>query len=347
MLLGAGGLIWLSLSILLYGFPPGAAAQSDRQSVGSIGGTVVDQAGAVIVGAQVRITRDDQSPSREALSGEDGQFSFADLAPGPFQLTIAQEGFGTQVFSGTVRPGEAYIVPEIVLPVARAITQVRVGLTLAEVAQQQIELAQEQIKDQEKQRVLGFIPNFYVSYVPDAVPLSPKQKYELARKSVTDPVTFVGVGALAGLEQATDDFGGYGQGAQGYAKRYGAAYADAFAGAFIGSAILPSLLKQDPRYFYRGTGSTRSRILYALGNAVICKGDNKRWQPNYSAVLGSFATGGISYLYYPANDRSPGLLVQTALIRVAEDAFAGVFQEVVLRRFTPHLKGRPPDLPQK
>ena len=83
------------------------------------------------------------------------------------------------------------------------------------------------------------------------------------------------IGGIAGVQQATINFSGYGQGAQGYGKRYGADYADLLTGTFIGSAILPSLLKQDPRYFYKGTGSTRSRILYAIANAVICKGDNR------------------------------------------------------------------------
>ena len=270
------------------------------------------------------------------MSDDNGQFSFANLAPGPFQITITSPGFATQSFSGVLGPGQAYIVPGIVLPVAAAVTEVQVELS-------QVEVAEIQIKEQEKQRVLGIIPNFYVTYVRDPAPLVPRQKFQLAFRSVIDPFTFVAVGVLAGIEQATDDFGGYGQGAEGYAKRYGAAYGNVVAGTFIGSAILPSLLKQDPRYFYKGTGSTRSRILYALGNAVIAKGDNKRWQPNYSGILGSFATGGISYLYYPANDRSAGLLVQNALIRIAESAVAGVFQEFVVRKLTPHLQTARPD----
>ncbi len=229
-------------------------------------------------------------------------------------------------------------MPEIVLAVAAPTTEVRVELT-------QVEVAQEEIKEQEKQRVLGFIPNFYVTYVPDAAPLTPKQKFELAWRSTIDPFTFVAVGALAGIEQASDDFEGYGQGAEGYAKRYGAGYADVLAGTFIGSAILPSLLKQDPRYFYKGTGSTRSRTLYALANAVICKGDDKRWQPNYSGIVGSFATGGISYLYYPASDRSAELFLQNSLIRIAESSIAGVFQEFIVRKLTPHLPSRPSDSP--
>jgi hypothetical protein len=311
--------------------------QPDRQVSGYISGTVLDKSGAVALGAQVRLVREVQSPTQEVLSGSNGQFSFADLAPGPFQLTIAAEGFEPQMVSGALRPGETYIVPEIRLAIATVVTEVRVAAGLTP-----IEVAQDQIREQEKQLVLGFIPNFYVSYVPDAAPLVPKQKFELAWKSTIAPFTFVGVTALAGVQQATNAFEGYGQGAQGYAKRFGAAYANVVAGTFIGSAILPSLLKQDPRYFYKGTGSTRARFLYALASPIVCKGDNKRWQANYSGILGSFATGGISYLYYPKGDRdATQLVLQNAAIRVAESAFSNVLQEFIVRRFTPRLQHRP------
>ncbi len=183
--------------------------EPDRQLSGYISGTVIDQGRAVAVGAQVRLTREDQSPKQEVLSGDNGQFTFGHLPPGPFRLTITAAGFETQEFSEVLRPGQAYIVPEIMLAVAPVVTEVRVvGLT-------QVEVAEAQIKEQEKQRVFGLLPNFYVSYVPDAAPLAAKQKFELAWKSTTDPFTFVGVGAIAGLEQALDDFGGYGQGAGG------------------------------------------------------------------------------------------------------------------------------------
>src|SRR5262249_25891874 len=156
------------------------------------------------------------------------------------------------------------------------------------------EVAQIEVKDEEKQRVFGVIPNFYVSYVPNAAPLSTRQKFELAWKTTIDPFTFGVVGAVAGVQHAQNDFSGYGQGAQGYAKRYGATYADVVVGTFLGSAGLPSLLKQDPRYFFKGTGTVHSRLSYALANAVVCKGDNGRWQPNYSSILGNLAAGGIS-----------------------------------------------------
>jgi hypothetical protein len=316
------------------------APGQEQQLSGSITGTVVDVSGAVVSGARVKLARSDQSskdqsskdqssnqsPNQEMLSGGDGQFSFTNVAPGPFQLTIMSTGFATQVSSGILHSGETFIVPQVRLAVATRVTDVEVALTRTEVAE-------EEIKVEEKQRVLGFIPNFYVSYVPDAVPLSAKQKFEIAWKTSIDPVTFLLIGGIAGIQQAQNDFSGYGQGAQGYAKRYGASYADMATGTFIGSAILPSLLKQDPRYFYKGTGSKRSRFLYAIANSVICKGDNGRWQANYSNILGNFAAGGISNLYYPAKDREgAGLTFENGLI--------GIGATGVVRKFTPRVHGR-------
>jgi len=306
---------------------------------GSISGTVVDLKGTAVAGARVKLAGEDQSPDQETLSGDDGQFFFGNVAPGPFHLTITSEGFAPQALTGNLRSGENCIVPQIALALATNITEVHVSLT-------PIELAQEQLKDQEKQRVLGFIPNFYVTYVPNAVPLSSKQKFQLAWKTTIDPVTFGINGAIAGIQWRKNDFSGYGQGAQGYAKRYGASYADLVTSTFIGGAILPSLLKQDPRYFYKGTGSKRSRAFYAIANAVICKGDNGHWQPSYSAILGSLAAGGISNLYYPASDRDGvGLTFENALIGIGASAGANLLQEFVIRKLTPNVPNYTPATP--
>jgi hypothetical protein len=349
-------LTWLSLSMLLCGFrtlaqsqepPVAASATSDQpaapppaasargslpepQPSGSISGRVVDATGAFIVGARVSITLKDPYPNGEVLSGDDGQFSFVNLPPGPFRLTITAPGFATQTFTGTLGSGEIYTVPQTTLAIASAATEVRVVPT-------RIEVAEDEIKEEEKQRVLGVIPNFYVTYLPNAVPLSSKQKFELAWKTTVDPVNFGITGVIAGVQQAQNDFSGYGQGAQGFAKRYGASYADFVVGTFVGSAVLPSLLKQDPRYFYKGTGSKRSRILYALANAVICKGDNGHWQANYSSILGSLAAGGISNLYYPAKNRDGAeLTFENALIGIGASAAANLLQEFLIRKLTPN-----------
>jgi hypothetical protein len=197
------------------------------------------------------------------------------------------------------------------------------------------EIAQEEFKDLEQQRVLGIVPNFYVSYVSDAAPLTPKRKFELALKATRDPVTTLAVAAIAGVGQATNRFSGYGQGAQGYAKRYGASYANLASGLWIGGAVLPSILKQDPRYFYKGNGTKRSRFLYAVSRPFICKGNNQRWQPNYSSVFGDLAAGGLSNLYIPERDRhGVALTFENAGITLGTSAFINVLQEFVLHRIT-------------
>jgi len=317
-----------------------AAAQvASPESAGAISGTILDATGAVVAGARVMLTRADQSAGQEALAGDDGQFTFTNVPPGQFQLTMAADGFATQTISGTLHPGETVAVPPIVLVVATAETQVQVTLTGAA-------LAEAEIKEQEKQRILGVIPNFYVTYDPEAAPLNAKQKFELAWKSSIDPVNFGITGAVAGIEQATNSFSGYGQGAEGYAKRYGANYADFLTSTFIGSAILPSLLKQDPRYFYKGTGTVRERLRYAIATAVICKGDNGRWQPNYSGIAGSLAAGAISNLYYPASNRGGvALTFENALIGIGSNALANTIQEFVIKKFTPHAANYAPAKP--
>ena len=189
------------------------------------------------------------------------------------------------------------------------------------------ERAAEQVRQQEKQRIAGVVPNFNVSYAQDAAPLTRKQKLHIAFRTAADPVAF-GIAAFdAGLSQAQNDFPGYDQGAKGYAKRFGAAYADNFDGTILGNAIFPILLKQDPRYFRRGTGSFRSRLLYSLSTTVWSKSDNGKWGPNYSNVLGNLAAGGISNLYYPSSDRGAALTFERGFTVTAYGAFGGVFNE--------------------
>lgn len=314
---------------------PGAAGVRASEPPGSISGTVLDQSGALIVGAVVKLNLQGRTADRETRSDANGQFSFANVPPGPFQVTLSSQSFASQTISGTLQSGEIEQMPPIMLSVATNVTSVQVGVS-------QVEVAQEQIKIEEEQRVLGMIPNFYVTYVPNAAPLNARQKFELAWKTTIDPVTFVVVGGLSGVQQAQNHFKGYGQGAQGYAKRFGANYADAATSTFIGGAILASLFKQDPRYFYKGTGGLRSRFLYAIANAFICKGDNRRWQPNYSNVLGNLASGGISNLYYPAEDRNgAGLTFENAGVGIAAGAFTNVLQEFVIRKLTPAHKHDP------
>lgn len=146
------------------------------------------------------------------------------------------------------------------------------------------------------------------------------------------------------LAQWQADFAGYGQGFSGVAQRYAATYGDRLSSTFLGAAALPSLLHQDPRYFYRGHGPIIVRALYAIATVAVCKGDNGHWQPNYSNVLGNLGAAGISSLYYPSSDRhSVQVTVDNTLLGVAEGAFGTLFQEFLLHRFT---HGAPAGSPQ-
>lgn len=308
--------------------------QDQRKVPGTITGEVVGPDGLAVAGAQVKLTLEGQLVSHEVVSGQDGQFTFTDVAPGPFQLTVTSEGFVTNTSTGVLHSGENLAVPQVAMVLATQVTKVRVELSA-------VEIAQEQMNDEMKQRVLGVIPNFYVTYVPDAAPLTPKQKYHLAWRLSVDPAYFVAAGAVAGIQQARNEFSGYGQGAQGYSKRYGATLADFTMSNFLGNAVLPSVFKQDPRYFYKGTGTTKSRVLYALAHAVICKGDNRDWQANYSSILGSLAAGGISNLYYPASDRGAALTFENTAIGIGGTAIINLMKEFMLTKFTTNVPHRP------
>lgn len=311
------------------------APQEDKQKLsGSIAGTITDQSGAPIPGAVVKLAGVGESSPVEAESDDDGRFVFLAVPPGEFQLTISAEGFRTQEFTGTVHPDEHYLTPQITLNIAVQVTQVTVT------PQMQKEIAEQQIKAQEKQRVFGFLPNFYVSYVSDPVPLTFKQKMQLAWKTSTDPITIGSVVVGAEIEQQKNWYREYGPGAQGYAKRFGVTYGNVAIGTFLGSAVMPSLFRQDPRYFYKGRGSWNSRLWYALSRSVITKGDNGNWQPNYSNFLGNLAAAGITETYLPPKNQNAGFVFQTAGIRVLETAVANVFQEFISRKVTPRVSGR-------
>ncbi len=298
---------------------------------GRVTGTVTDQTGAVIAAAWIRIASsgDAQNSDEQGFTDANGQFSLANIVPGAFQITVSATGFAPVTLSGDLKAGEIHDMHAISLRLAAAGTELRVVPT-------QEEVAQDDIRVEEKQRVFGAIPNFYVSYVYNAPPLTSKQKFQLAWKTSIDPVNFGLNAVVAGVQQSQNTFPGYGQGAAGYGRRFGASYGDFLTSTYLGSAVLPSLFKQDPRYFYKGTGSIRSRILYALANSVICKGDNGHWQANYSAIVGGLASSGISNLYYPASDRNGAAWTfEQALIATGATAATNLLQEFVIRKLIP------------
>lgn len=305
-------------------------AVPEDPELGLITGSVTARDGSALQGAHLTLTGAPGTIARTAVSDEHGVFRFDGVQPGPFALVASVEGFSDVRVSGILTPGAQVTAPPMALPMATAVSEVQVTVN-------EREMALEEVREEETQRVLGVIPNFLVSYDWKPAPLSSRQKFELAWRSATDPVSILVTGAVSGVQQANNDFPGYGQGAAGYGKRFGANYADLWIGTMLGSAALPALLHQDPRYLYKGAGSVTGRALYAISATVICRGDNGHWEPNYSNVLGSLGAGAISNLYYPASDRNGvSLTIENGIIGVATGAIGNLFQEFLVRRLTPH-----------
>jgi hypothetical protein len=306
-----------------------AQKQADESLPGTISGMVTDIDHAVVSGAQVTLTTRGGRDTLTAVSASDGSFRFANVAPGKFSITAQAEGMATGTESGTLQPGQQFELQELELTVASVASEVE-AMSLHDQAEVELKL-------EEHQRLGGIVPNFYVVYNWDAAPLSSKQKFKLAFLNSIDPVNTGISAAVAGYEYWQNDLIGYGRGWQGYGKRFGASEADLGIGTFVGGAILPSILHQDPRYFYMGKGTITHRFLYAVASAVICKGDNGKWQPNYSSIGGDVATGGLANLYYPKSDRNgASLVIEQGLIGAAADGLGNVIQEFFFKKLTPH-----------
>ncbi len=314
---------------------PEAPSQVARQ--GKIAGIITDTDGAAIPGAQITLEDLASKAARNVQTDTTGVFGFDAVAPGKYQARIAAKGFSSwKIESIEVHDGEALTLTTVELGV-EALSSTVNAITMED-------LAEQQITAEEHQRILGILPNFYVSYVPHAAPLTRKQKFKLAVVVSRDPLTFMTTAVTAGIEQAQGDFSDYGPGLTGYAQRYAATYGDRLGSTFLGAAVFPSLFHQDPRYFYRGHGNVVKRALYAISTVVICKGDNGKWQPNYSNVLGNLGAAGISTLYYPRSaQHSVQVTVDNTLIGVAYGAFGTLFQEFLLRHVT---HGAPPPEPK-
>lgn len=317
-----------------------ATTQAVERPAGSIAGTVADTDKASIPGATIRLESRDTKTRMNATTDVSGAFRLGPVSAGEYVVTIAAKGFAAWHIKDVlvVHEGEAVVLPEVQLGVEGITTNVN-AITLED-------LAEEQITAEEHQRILGILPNFYVSYVPNAAPLTRRQKFKLALVVSTDPVTFFTTGVTAGIEDWQGDFSGYGIGFSGYAERYAASYGDRLSSTFLGAALLPSLLHQDPRYFYRGHGRVITRALYAVSTTVVCKGDNGKWQPNFSNVLGNLGAAGISSLYYPESSRhSVQVTVDNTLLGVATGAFGTLFQEFLLKHVTKGVPGKRPAMP--
>jgi len=294
---------------------------------GIIVGTAIDVNGDPVPNATVELKSSDSGDHRTMTTPDSGSFEFGDVqSEVPYEIRISAQDFADWTSTITIEPGQFKIVTGIHL-------RIRTEFTKVDVTYDPVQVATEQLKAEEHQRVLGFIPNFYVSYEKNPAPLTAKMKFQLALKVSTDPVTAAGVFFIAGARQAGDS-PNYGQGWGAYGKRFGATAADGFSDIMIGGAILPSLLHQDPRYFYQGTGTTGSRIRHAMFSPFVTRSDGGKSVPNYSSLGGDLASAGISNLYFPRSNRGVGLVFGNFVIGTAQRIGASLAQEFIIGRFT-------------
>jgi hypothetical protein len=298
----------------------------------SVAGSVLDISGAAVPGAEVSLSHQDGTELHTMVSGVDGEFNFTRIPPGPYFVVVNAKGFASFVSEEfTVAVQQAYDVPIVSLRVATASIEVLV---------RPIDLiAAEQIRAAEKQRLMGVIPNFYTSYIYDAAPLTWKQKFSLATRGTFDPVAMIGVGFAAAIEQANNSFPGYGQGAAGYSKRYAAKFVDGRSSDFLTHAVFPALFHQDPRYYYQGSGTVKSRLAHAVSSAFVTRSDSGRTVPNYSYLLGNLCAGALSNLYYPPGNRGAHLVFTNTAIGLAGRLGTNLLREFVTKRLTSNVPG--------
>ena len=297
------------------------------QTTGSIQGKVTDSSGAAVLGAVVTVQGADGS-SRTTATGSDGIFEFSSLKLSSYDVRVSASGLSDWTATNvlpSVTPGSDSLLA--VLHVSTKVTTVTVGLSPEE-------LATERFNQELKQRVLGIVPNYYVTYNNHPAPLTSGQKLRLGLKTLLDPTTFAGVGITAGIQQSSNSYHQYGQGAEGFAKRFGAGYATAATGLMITSVLASSAFHQDPRYFYSGRGTTKQRAWYALKSSFLGRGDDGTWQPPYSDLLGSIASAEISQAYYPGSRTQYTLLGRTLLFHYAGQVGVNLAQEFLLRKLT-------------
>jgi hypothetical protein len=193
-------------------------------------------------------------------------------------------------------------------------------------------------------RLFYTLPNFLTlenaGHLP---PLTTGQKFKVVARGSFDLVEYPWYGALAGISQAENSERGYGQGAAGYAKRYGTSFADGTIENFVTQAILPSLLREDPRYYQSGSGPFWRRTGYAISRIFVTRTDAGHERFNFSEIIGSALAAGIStYSYHPRTDRN--LLNTTSVwgTQVGYDTIA-----IVVKEFWPDIRRKLSHKPQQ
>jgi len=185
-----------------------------------------------------------------------------------------------------------------------------------------------QLGEPSKNHILWVIPNYRSDENPTEIkPLTPGAKMKVAFQDSFDPTAFLVAGIFAGVAMAQNQYSSFGHGTQGFGKYYGGAFADQAVGNLMTEGLFPIALRQDPRYFVKGTGGFWKRTGYAISREVITRGDDGRSHFNTSELAGNAAAAGISNVYYPAANRSFGNTANKWGQQIGLDTFFNVAKE--------------------
>ena len=189
----------------------------------------------------------------------------------------------------------------------------------------------------EDKRILWFFTNHRTTDDSEALlKLTPRGKLGIAFGDATDRAIFLQTAFISGVGQATNANPSFGQGMEGYARRFGTTYADFAVENMMTEGIFPTLLHQDPRYFRRREGTGRSRFGFAISRLFITRTDSGKGQFNFSEVVGGATSLAISNAYYP-DGRSVGNNMGRYALQLGFDAASNVLKE-----FWPDLKRKLP-----
>jgi hypothetical protein len=299
------------------------------QGPSSIQGSVSDSSGAPVYGAVVTIQGPD-GDRHSTVTDVSGAFRITSLSPGNYSIKISAAGLSD--WNAADVPASAAPEPKPVLAVLSVATEV----TAVTVSPGQDEIAAVQLQQELQQRALGILPNYFVTYEAHPAPLSSQQKLHLSMKTILDPTTFAAAAITAGIQQEKNSYYQFGQGTEGFAKRFGSAYFTAAQNILITSVAADSILHQDPRYFYSGQGTKLHRAWYAVESAFRAKGDNGKWQPPYAGLIGLVASAELSQTYYPGERTQYSLLGRSLMFHFAGLVALNLGEEFLLKHVTSH-----------
>jgi hypothetical protein len=168
---------------------------------------------------------------------------------------------------------------------------------------------------------------FFPELAFDRGRLDSLQKLQLAVDESIAPSRFLGSAFTAGIGQARDSFHDYGQGWEGYGKRFGSSVASNASSHLFGTFLLPSILHQDPRYFVKLYGTPGQRIKYAIGRVLLTRTDDGHQAINWSFLVGGLMAEGLATSYLPSSERTAPKTFDRFGVRVGFSALDNIVKE--------------------